>query len=141
MHQTTTRKRAQDWARFALKCGVLLTDAKLWSMINNHLKDRANDLGDVVKERYDDASSRMSAATDAFRRRNRPSRLLYFCAGIGVGAGLGLLFAPASGQETRETLRDKAVDVKNKVGDAATSAKTRFRASTGGISPTGTEGY
>jgi gas vesicle protein len=31
-----------------------------------------------------------------------------FFLGLGVGLGLGLLFAPKSGQETRQMLRDKA---------------------------------
>jgi gas vesicle protein len=32
----------------------------------------------------------------------------YFLAGIGVGVILGLLFAPSSGEETREYLRERA---------------------------------
>ncbi len=35
-------------------------------------------------------------------------RFSYFFLGLGIGVGLGVLFAPKSGEETRELLRDKA---------------------------------
>jgi len=34
--------------------------------------------------------------------------LASFLLGVGVGVGLGLLFAPKTGEQTRELLRDKA---------------------------------
>jgi gas vesicle protein len=34
--------------------------------------------------------------------------LASFFLGVGVGVGIGLLFAPSSGQETRDLLKDKA---------------------------------
>jgi len=37
--------------------------------------------------------------------------------GIAVGAALGFLFAPRSGKETREMVKDKAVDVSETVKD------------------------
>ena len=38
---------------------------------------------------------------------NKKSGLLKFIAGIGIGAGLGILFAPKSGEETRKELKNK----------------------------------
>lgn len=38
------------------------------------------------------------------------SRFSYFLAGIGIGAILALLFAPRSGEETREFLRERTQD-------------------------------
>ena len=38
---------------------------------------------------------------------NKKSGVLKFLAGVGIGAGLGLLFAPKSGEETRRELREK----------------------------------
>jgi gas vesicle protein len=38
--------------------------------------------------------------------------LASFILGVGVGVGLGLLFAPRSGEETREQLRGKAEEGK-----------------------------
>jgi|GEM_PF-2069793 gas vesicle protein len=56
-----------------------------------------------------------------------------FLLGIGVGVGLGLLFAPASGEETRQTLADQARNiaeisqrkVKQTVEQAAAAAKAK----------------
>ena len=46
------------------------------------------------------------------------SKFSYFLAGIGIGSILALLFAPRSGEETREFLRERTQDgrdyVKNK---------------------------
>ncbi|HWQ02867.1 MAG TPA: YtxH domain-containing protein [Candidatus Nitrosotenuis sp.] len=39
---------------------------------------------------------------------NSGSKISYFLVGLGVGALLGILFAPKSGEETREYLREKA---------------------------------
>jgi len=36
------------------------------------------------------------------------NKLSYFLLGLGMGVGVGLLFAPKSGQETREMLKTKA---------------------------------
>ena len=38
---------------------------------------------------------------------NKKSGLGKFLAGVGIGAGLGLLFAPKSGEETRKDLKKK----------------------------------
>ncbi len=38
------------------------------------------------------------------------SKLGYFFLGLGVGVAAGLLFAPKSGEETRQLIRDRAAD-------------------------------
>lgn len=38
--------------------------------------------------------------------------LANFCLGLGIGVGLGILFAPKSGEETRDLLMTKADDGK-----------------------------
>lgn len=43
------------------------------------------------------------------------SNLAFFLAGLGVGAALALLFAPKSGEETREYLAQKAEEGKDYV--------------------------
>lgn len=35
-------------------------------------------------------------------------RISYFCLGLGIGVAVGILFAPKSGEETRQLLRAKA---------------------------------
>lgn len=39
---------------------------------------------------------------------NEGSRFIYFLAGLGIGALVGVLFAPQSGEETRDLLAGKA---------------------------------
>ena len=42
--------------------------------------------------------------------RDNSSGLMWFLAGLGLGALVGVLYAPKSGQETRQALRDAADD-------------------------------
>jgi gas vesicle protein len=39
---------------------------------------------------------------------NTGSKISYFLVGLGIGAAIGILFAPSSGEETREFLSNKA---------------------------------
>jgi gas vesicle protein len=52
--------------------------------------------------------------------------LLWFLGGLGLGAVVGILYAPRSGSETRETLRNKAEEgreyVRNRTRDAREQA-------------------
>jgi gas vesicle protein len=52
--------------------------------------------------------------------------LLGLAAGIAVGAGLGLLYAPSTGEETRLKLRRGATRAKEKAGEIAERAKDRI---------------
>lgn len=62
-----------------------------------------------MNDTYSEASDRLSNAAAALRGESRwPGRVMSFVAGIGVGSGLALLFAPASGRETREAILDTA---------------------------------
>lgn len=48
-----------------------------------------------------------------------------FLAGLGIGVGLGILFAPMSGEETRNNLLDRANDLKDQALDAVDQGKDR----------------
>ena len=45
-------------------------------------------------------------------------RVLWFLAGAAVGAGIALLYAPQSGEQTRKELRKKAEQAKEKMAEA-----------------------
>ncbi len=114
------RSKAQQWA----KLGLLLTDAKLWSMINSQLRESAENVGEVMKDKY-----------ELVRRRVRGdsgwvASTASFLGGVGVGVALGMLFTPVSGEDARARIRGAAVDIKNKASDIASEA-IRFRPSTG----------
>ncbi len=48
---------------------------------------------------------------------------LWFLAGLGIGAVAGVLYAPRSGDETREAIRSKAEDGREFVRDRARQAR------------------
>ncbi len=49
--------------------------------------------------------------------------LLWFLAGLGVGALVGVLYAPRAGNETREALRSRAEDGRDYVRERARQAR------------------
>jgi gas vesicle protein len=54
---------------------------------------------------------------------NDNSSFVWFLAGLGVGAAVGVLFAPSAGSEIRETLRSKADDSREFVKERARKAR------------------
>jgi hypothetical protein len=112
------RITAKQWARFALKWGLLLSDAQLWEALNEQLREGANEVSNVVKRRYEKAADRLQD-----RRPSTSAGWLSptatFLGGVGLGIGLGVMFAPVSGDEARAVIRDKVVDIKNKVSGVA----------------------
>ena len=50
---------------------------------------------------------------------------LWFLAGLGVGAVVGVLYAPRSGNETREALRSKADEGREYVRERARQARSQ----------------
>ncbi len=130
-------RNAKQWARFAMKIGLFLTDAKLWSAVNEQMRERAEDITDSMKENFREASSRLDDAQASIRGRRRGGfSVTGFLTGIGVGVAVGMLVAPVSGGEARSVILDKASDVKDKVTDFATGNRS-YRSSG---SPTGTTG-
>jgi hypothetical protein len=131
------RSKAKNWARLAMKFGLLLTDAKIWESINEQLLERADDVRDAVRHKYEDTTDRLYEARNVLQGRSDwVTPTASFLGGVGIGVGLGILFAPVSGEEARAALRDKAVDVKNKVSEFAAGANRYGTPSTA----TGTEG-
>jgi hypothetical protein len=126
--------RAKDWVRLGAKLSLLFTDPKFRGAIGDRVKDS-------VGRKYEDAADRVEAAAAAFQgKRNWPSRAAGFLLGVGIGAGLGILLAPASGAETRDAVRDKAVDMKHRAFASAAAATERIRQSVSSMPFTGTEG-
>jgi gas vesicle protein len=60
-------------------------------------------------------------------RANAPVILLAFLLGGVVGAGLALLFAPLSGRETRERIKDLVEDVKEKADGAVDEIREKVK--------------
>lgn len=124
------RRSPKQWARIAMKIGLFITDAKLWSAINHQLRERADDISDSVRGTFKETSSRWNDAHDGlYGHSHWVGHTVGFLSGLGVGVGLGMLLAPVSGEEARSVLRGKATDVRNKVTDFAkgSSGTTQFR--------------
>ena len=50
-----------------------------------------------------------------------------FLVGLGIGVGLGVLFAPMSGGETRENIRDRANDLADQAKETYEQGRDRVR--------------
>ena len=50
-----------------------------------------------------------------------------FLAGLGIGIGIGLIFAPMSGEETRERLSQRAGDLADSARDLMGQGRDRVR--------------
>jgi ElaB/YqjD/DUF883 family membrane-anchored ribosome-binding protein len=102
-----------------------------------NVRDRAagplGDLRDAAQEKYEAAADRMARASKAIRGEDSDvlRNTLLFTAGIGVGMGVGLLLAPARGDETRSAIAGRV----HEMGD-----KVRRQFSSEGASATGTRG-
>jgi YtxH-like protein len=141
MRNIRSRNTIRKWARLAARLGLLLTEPGVRAALGDQVKDRADNLSDTIARKYEDAIDRLEEAGAALHGRSYwPSRTMGFLLGAGLGAGLGILLAPRAGSETREAMRDKAMDVKTKVVESASIAAGKIRQSVTSMPPTGTEG-
>lgn len=56
-----------------------------------------------------------------------------FLAGLGIGIGLGILFAPMSGEETRSNLSQRASDLADSARDVVDQGRERLRSTVSAI--------
>src|SRR5882762_8448423 len=139
--RSAARNTVRDWARLAVKLGLLFTEPEGRAEIGEQVKDRTEHLRNAITHKYEDAADRLEAAADALRgRRYWPSRVTGFLLGMGIGAGLGILLAPASGRETRDSIREKSAEMKNKAVDSARATAGKVRESVASMPSTGTGG-
>ena len=101
-------RRTKDWARLAMRAGLLLTDAKLWSVVQNQMRDRVDEMSETINEKYEDASSRLASASDALRGRSQWPSWGSFLLGVGIGTGIGMLVAPGAVDKVRDKFNERA---------------------------------
>jgi len=76
--------------------------------VRSRAADNLSDLRDFAQEKYETAADRVSRASRAIRGDDgRLGNALSLVAGIGIGVAVGMIFAPASGEETRSAIADK----------------------------------
>jgi hypothetical protein len=81
----------------------------------NEIASNGHETGGKCKE-----SSGSLTRMDQVNQRNWPGKFTTFAVGLGIGAVVGLLFAPASGKKTRNYITRT---VKDGLGDAASTGK------------------
>lgn len=103
--------------------GVLLgTGLNLLNSLRERMPDNFDDIKGRVRDTYGAASDRVSRAGNALRGE-KDSQILgnvgALLIGAGVGVGVGLLIAPARGDETRAKLTEKFSEFGDKVREDA----------------------
>ena len=84
------------------------------------LRHRFGSMGDLkgsVAEGYQTASRRVRKASDVLRGEDRYTRdtATAILVGVPIGVGIGILFAPASGRETRTDIFEKLKNMRGNV--------------------------
>jgi hypothetical protein len=77
--------------------------------LSDQARDRYGDLRDRAKDAYGTVTDRVARATDIIRGEDRHmlGSTAALLLGVGVGVCVGLLFAPARGDETRTNIKEK----------------------------------
>jgi hypothetical protein len=93
---------------------------KLNKLIKSALKTAVY-LMDETADQMDRVSERASSIADNAREVIRPREshgfrnFMSFLLGVGVGVGAGMLLAPSSGEELRNSISDKVQDISDRV--------------------------
>ena len=89
---------------------LLGTGLDLLDFVRDRAADQAESLSDTAKDVYDTARGRVQKASRAITGEDRSglSSAAALILGVGVGFALGILFAPASGEQIRRNIADKA---------------------------------
>ncbi len=94
-----------------MKWNSLLRSALKTAMyVMDQTADQVERVTDRAADYADDARSAIFPEEDHTLRN-----VLLFAAGVGVGVGAGLLLAPASGEEIRNSIGEKVQDISDKV--------------------------
>lgn len=109
--------------RSILKTAVYFLDQtdRFTSDVRERVADSVDRAADRVSDLRDQAEDLYTGGDHTMRN------VLTFVAGVGVGVGAALLFAPASGEEIRGQIGDKVQDI----GERVRERFTQNRASTG----------
>jgi hypothetical protein len=117
------QRKENPWMNLLMGAGLYLLDTARdrWSDQAAELGSRARDsydnVRDKAKDTYDTASDRVRRASDVLRGDDHSGikTAAALLVGVAVGVGVGLLFAPASGEQVRENLVGKVQDFGGKV--------------------------
>jgi hypothetical protein len=88
---------------------LLDTGLSVLDLFRDRLSDQVESVADRAKDAFDTASGRVRRASRAITGEDRSGlgSTAALLAGFGVGVALGILFAPASGEEIRRNIAGK----------------------------------
>lgn len=102
-----------------IKWNNLLRSAlKTATYVMDQTADQVERVSDRAADYAEDARSAIFPEEDHTLRN-----VLLFVAGVGVGVGAGLLLAPASGEEIRNSIGEKVQDISDKVKERMSNQK------------------
>jgi hypothetical protein len=99
-----------QFLRLLFGLGLAFTEPRQRHRIYDRVTDKLDDVADQASRGYDAVADRVERLYHEARGENDHlmAGATSFLIGMGVGVGAGLLFAPASGRETREAIAEKA---------------------------------
>jgi|CZKR01.1.fsa_nt_gi hypothetical protein len=80
-----------------------------------YIMDQTAEQVDRVSDRASQIADRAESAIYPEEDHTLRNNILSFAAGVGLGVGAGILFAPASGAEIRSSIGDSVHDISDKV--------------------------
>ena len=104
-----------------------------------YIIDQADGVTSDVRDRVESVSDRLADVADRgkdviYGENHTLRNVGVFATGLGVGIAAGMLFAPASGDEIRSSMREKVEDIGGRVRDRFTpSSRRRATGTEGGI--------
>jgi len=113
--------------KLLLGLGVVLTEPRKRRRAQGWIGERVDDFTDEATKGYENAVDRIGRLYHSVRGDDNRvlTYAVSFLAGVGVGATAGLLLAPASGEETRAAIADKAEHFQNAVRERFSEASGR----------------
>jgi len=120
------RYSPKELARLAMTFGLLVTDAEIWSAMDEQLRQRADGTGERIRREFVPLPTQRTSEDVPLRKNSDwVARVASLLAGVGVGISVGMFLAPTSGDEMRAALRSRVSAMKTNLGDMANRA-TRF---------------
>lgn len=110
-----------------LRAGLVFLEET--NYMGSDLRNRARDMGSDLRDRARDQMDDLTSRGRKIMRQNDGSTLreiISFAAGVGIGAGIALLFAPASGEQTRGAIAESFQEMGGKVRERFTPEAERY---------------
>jgi hypothetical protein len=134
IHLRERRQILKKVLRSVLKTAVDLLEQS--ERISGNMRDSIHDGVDRAGDR---ASEFRQQAMDlyGYEEDHTVRNVVSLVAGVGVGIGLAILFAPASGEQVRNSITERVQAVGDRVREGVSSKRKVTRAATGTEAPQG----